>query len=113
MRLPNAAHAIIDDAKIRDYLLAPHHPLGAAKFRSLQRFGFTVEEWDLLRYALVRHARRGVAEPTDFSPYGVKFEVRGILHGTRGRLGAIVSVWMYRPDEPVPRFVTAYPGGRR
>ncbi len=113
MRLPNAIHAIVDESRIRHYLLAPHHPLGALKSRYFQRLGFTAEEWDLLPYALIRHARRGVAEPTDFSPYGIKFEVRGILHGTRGRLGPIVSVWVYRTDEYVPRFVTAYAGRRR
>ena len=113
MRLPNARHAIIDESKVRDYLLAPHHPNGAAKARFFLRLGFTADTADILRRSLAHHARHGAAEPTDFSPYGIKFEVRGILHGTRGQLGSIISVWMYRRDEYVPRFVTFYPRGRR
>ena len=35
MRLPGAQRAIIDAAKVRDYLLSPEHPVGRAKARLL------------------------------------------------------------------------------
>jgi len=45
--------------------------------------------------------------------YGRKYEIRAILKGPSGRASEVVSVWIIRAGEEVPRFVTAYPGGRR
>ncbi len=50
MFVPNAAHAVIADPKITDYLLK--HP-GKAKF--FLAFGFTLAQWQVLRDALLRH----------------------------------------------------------
>ena len=41
MLLPNAERALIDRAKIRDYLLSLHHPVGRFKARFFTSLGFT------------------------------------------------------------------------
>lgn len=43
------------------------------------------------------------------TPYGRKYVVRAILRGRDGRVVWLLSVWIVRRDEEVPRFVTAYP----
>ncbi len=110
MRLPNADRAIVDDAKVRDHLLSPEHPVGRGKARFFAALGFTRDGWPLLREALLALARGGEAEPGEATVFGQTYAIRGIVRGPGGRAGAVVTGWMVRRGEDVPRLVTAYPG---
>lgn len=46
MKLPNADLAIIEEAKVIDYLLNQKHRFGASKARFFAQFGFRPEKWD-------------------------------------------------------------------
>ena len=109
MRLPSAERAVVDPAKVRDYLLSPEHPVGRAKARFFAALGFHRGEWMVLRHALVAQAAAGEAEPGPATPYGRKYTGRGILQGPDGRSAPVVSVWIVLAGEHVPRLVTAYP----
>jgi hypothetical protein len=110
MRLPNAGRAVVDPAKVRDYLLSPDHPDGSSKARFFGALGFTREGWPRLRDALLAVAREGEAEPGTASVFGQKYVARGIIPGPDGRAAAVVTVWIVLRGDDVPRFVTAYPG---
>jgi len=56
--LPDAHLAVIDESKITHYLLASNHPAGRAKATVLERFGFRVADWQVLRDALLAHGAR-------------------------------------------------------
>jgi len=102
---------MIDPAKLRDYLLSREHPVGRFKVRFFESMGFTRSRWDLLESALREQHLGGDAQPTTPSECGQKYEIRAILVGPDGRGAPVVSVWIVRRDEDMPRFVTAYPGG--
>ena len=40
VRLPGAQGAIVDPAKVRDYMLSPSHPVGWSKARFLRSLGY-------------------------------------------------------------------------
>jgi len=42
MKLPNAERAVIDERKVREYLLSKSHPIGRFKATFLARAGFEV-----------------------------------------------------------------------
>ena len=107
--LPNAEKAVIDSAKIRDYLLSPSHPVGRFKANVFATLGYTQEDWLLLRDAILELARSGNSQEGQLSPYGRKFEVSGMLSGPSGRSASFVTVWIVRVGEEIPRFVTAIP----
>ena len=112
MRLPNADRAIIEESKLRDYLLSPEHPIGRHKARVFRRLGYSQTLWQKLEADLrAQHATQD-AEPGERSPYGQKFEIRAILTGPSGSSAEIISVWIIMAGEEVPRFVTAMPGGQ-
>jgi hypothetical protein len=111
MRLPNGERAIVDEAKVRNYLLSPEHPVGRFKATRFRRLGFNEANWQELQQALRRHAATGDASVDSTSTYGRKFRVRAMLQGPTGRSMSVISVWMVRSGEEVPRFVTAFPGG--
>ena len=48
VKLPNASLAIIDSAKLRDYLLSPAHPVGRFKAPFFAALGYAQEQWQQL-----------------------------------------------------------------
>jgi len=110
VRLPNADRAAVEDAKVRDYLLSPTHPVGRFKSVFFVALGFSADQWEILRDALLDLARVGDANPGQASPFGFKFEIRAILRGPSGRQANVVTVWMVSNGQDFPHFVTAFPG---
>lgn len=49
MKLPNHSEAVIDLAKLRDYVLNPEHPRGKHKARIFNRLGFDSGDAEELR----------------------------------------------------------------
>ena len=109
MRLPNADRAVVDDAKVRDYLLSPTHPVGRFKSVFFMALGFSAAQWESLREALLEIAQAD-ATAGQPSPFGLKFEIRANLRGPSGRQGDIVTIWMISNGQDFPHFITAYPG---
>lgn len=110
LKLPNAADAVIDGEKLRDYLLSPAHPIGrfkAAHFRSL---GYSQDNWAQLESDLREQHLPEDVNDTEESRYGVKYVIRANLKGPNGKMAELVSVWIVLTKENVPRFVTVYPG---
>jgi hypothetical protein len=110
VRLPNPERAVVDDAKVRDYLLSPSHPVGRFKSVFFVALGFAQSDWRVLRDALLELARTGDASPGQPSPFGLKFEVRATVQGPSGRRAEIVTVWLVPNAQDFAHFVTAFPG---
>ncbi len=60
MLLPNADQAVVEKAKITEYLLSLDHPDGRSKAEFFARFGFRRQHWEVLAEALRAH---GAAYP--------------------------------------------------
>jgi len=110
MRLPNAEQAVVHEAKVRNYLLSPTHPVGRFKATFFNALGFSIEQWPVLRDELLSLAHNALAKPGQPSPFGLKFEIRATVRGPSGRQADIVTVWMVDQGKNFPHFVTAYPG---
>lgn len=110
MKLPFAEHAVIEDAKLRDYLLSPIHPVGRYKCRFFLDIGYETSHLEVLRQDLMSLVETEDAQEGDQTRYGQKYVVRGILKAPSGMLAKIVTVWIVLHGERIPRFVTAYPG---
>src|SRR5437773_1038010 len=108
VKIPGFERAIIDAAKVRDYLLSPEHPVGRAKSQFFVQIGFERANWTVLRDQLLRLGA-GDAELGHRTPFGQKYVVRGTIHHPASA-SLVVAVWIVRNGEDFPRFVTAYPG---
>lgn len=107
MQLPNADHAFVEPAKVRDYLLSVTHPVGRFKAAVFIALGYSSELWDVLREDLLVIARTGAVSVGQPSLYGQKYEVDGSLLGPSGRSAKFRTVWIV--DQTSTRFVTAFP----
>jgi hypothetical protein len=70
MKLPNANSAIVDEAKVRDYLLSPEHPVGHFKARVFMAAGYRRQAWQRLREDLTALAATVDAELARTDEYG-------------------------------------------
>ena len=111
MRIPNPDRAVIEPAKLRDYLLSPTHPVGRFKAPFFVALGYSAAEWNRLEADL-----RGQHLPLEAAPaaptvYGQKYIIRATLVGPGGTSAGVVTVWVVRAGEDFARFVPAYPEG--
>ena len=107
--VPGSDQAIIDTAKVTGYLLSETHHVGRAKARFFKQFGFREDAPLELAQALLAHVRSCEVAHADASVYGTKYRVEGPVNSPDGRNPNIASVWMIRPAEMTPRFITAFP----
>jgi hypothetical protein len=109
MKLPGAPFVIVDEAKVRDYLLALRHPTGGSKAVAFHALGYRQNNWRRLRDDLVRLAREIDVDGGRSNAFGDLFVGVGALVSPSGRTFTIKSVWILRYGEARSRFVTAYP----
>ena len=107
MRLPNADHAIIPVAKLRDYLLDLGHEKGGSKARLFYALGYRRSRWQELESDLRSQVLMEDAIEISPSRHGRRWEIRAELRGPSGT-ATIVSGWIILWGEEIPRFVTAY-----
>jgi hypothetical protein len=109
MKLPNADLALVEQAKLCDYLLNPTHRFGASKARFFAEFGFTLEAWEVLAVALKKHGRDNEVAKMKETGFGPRYEVEGELEVPDGRQPRIRTVWQVDTGEIRPRLITAHP----
>jgi hypothetical protein len=102
MKLPEAERAVIEPAKSGTTFFRLHTPVGRFKAPFFASLGYTSANWRRLE-ADPRHMTiSGDAELGRDSPYGQKYEIRGILSGPTGRSAGVLTVWiiLFRGDVP-------------
>ncbi len=109
MKLPNPDRLRIDSEKVVAYLLSPSHPHGRGKASFFVRFGFCVEDWELLAEALRAHGTSRQVVKTVESPYGTRYAVEGPLESPDGRRPLVRTVWLVKKGQATARLITAYP----
>ncbi|HEX9272935.1 MAG TPA: hypothetical protein VGA01_12050 [Candidatus Binatia bacterium] len=113
MRLPNAEHAEITEAKIVKYLLSTSHRAGKSKAAFFMQFGFTAGQWEDLAGALKRHATHNEITAEEKTIFGTRYVIEGRLEAPDGTWLNVRSAWFVDNDGEIPRFVTAHPLRRR
>jgi hypothetical protein len=99
--------------KLHGYLLSTSHPIGRFKAAFFARLGYTSINWQAFDRALREQHLTKAARLMETTRHGRKFEIRAILKGPSGQSAVVLSAWMIRTADSVPRFVTAYPGEER
>jgi hypothetical protein len=109
--LPKVDKAIIEERKLRDYLLSPTHSIGRFKAAFFAQLGYTQGNWLRLEQDLRAQHLPQEAEEVGSSRHGEKYKIAAPLVGPTGKRVELISIWIIRRGEDRPRFVTAYPGG--
>jgi hypothetical protein len=70
LKLPGAERAVVEAAKLRDYLLADARPVGRFKAVFFLGLGYSQDEWQTLEADLLRHAVENESQPGESTAYG-------------------------------------------
>lgn len=109
MKLPEHEQAVIPERKITAYLLSLSHRDGRSKAAFFISFGFTLDDWQVLAAALLRHAADHEVVSTEATAFGTNYVVEGRLAAPDGRSPLVRVVWFIATDERIPTLATAYP----
>lgn len=109
MKLPNAANAGVPDRKLTSYLLDHAHPQNKGKAAFYEIVGFTKENSDDLRTALLSHVVDNEVAKFIDTDFGIRYVVEGWMRCPNGKQYPIRSVWFIANGEEIPKLVTAYP----
>jgi len=109
VNLPNYAQAVVPERKITEYLLSLTHRDGRSKATFFMSFGFTIDDWEELAAALLRHAAEHEVIVVEDTPFGTSYVVEGSLTTPDSRSPQVRVVWFIETGESIPRLVTAYP----
>ena len=112
MKLPNADKAIISSEKLRDYILSPIYPIGRFKAAFFKKLGYSAENWKILEQDLRNQILLEDVMKVKETQYAQKFIIKGFLTGPAKKTVQIITVWVIIKREDIPKFITAYPGGK-
>ena len=93
MKIPGGERPVIEEAKVRDYLLSPEHPVGRAKAQFFVPLGFERTNWSVLRDQLQQLASVD-AELGASTRFGQKYVVPSTIQGPSGRRASLVVGWI-------------------
>jgi len=108
VKLPNAAQAVVDLIKLRDYCLSSTHPRGRHKARVFaDALGINAGDAEYLRDVLLRAALMEDAMRTDQDEYGQRYQLDVVVTRS-GKTVIVRSAWIVLRHEDVPRLTTCY-----
>ena len=107
MKIPGGEIAIVDRQKLTGYCLNPEHPRGKHKARVFATLGFTAENADELRAALLMAAASRDAQPAASDQFGDRYVLEFEIDGPQGG-GIIKSTWIVRRGENAPRLTSCF-----
>ena len=109
MKLPNAVNAIIEEAKLVDYLLNSNHRRGGSKARLLISLGYSAQDWKRLDDDVrQQHLAADIVEQRD-TAWGQRYDIVAPLTGPTGDTVMFHSIWQIDLGSDQPRLITMYP----
>lgn len=109
MKLPNAPKAIVDEGKVKNYLLNINHRRGGAKAKLFQLFGYSSNKYQkLIEDIRTYHLDKDVTVITD-TIYGMRYEIKAELNTPSGKKLNVRSVWQIDIGNDIPRLITLIP----
>src|SRR5947209_20228691 len=94
MKLPDNKLAYIPKEKLTEYLLAETHPIGRFKAKFFKKFGFHINNAQLLEQALLAIAQSEEVVEIEESAYGTKYTIDGKIDTPSGFKVKLQTVWI-------------------
>ena len=106
--LPNADRAVVDLAKLRDYVLSPDHARGRHKARVFAGvLGLRPADAEWLRDRILEAVLDAPAVETITTPYGTLYQA-DLRLGTSSGSAVVRTAWIVRRGETFPRLTTCF-----
>lgn len=108
-KLPHAQDAVVDRAKLRDYVLSPDHEYGRHKARVfLSALGIDRDGWEYLRDQIAAGVIEAEVSEVRTGRYGLRYSVPMLIEGLNGQTHEITTGWIIEQEGATPRLTSAY-----
>ncbi len=108
-KLPQVRNAVIDPAKLRDYVLSPDHEHGRHKERVFRSaLGIDRDSWEYLRDQVAAGVIEAEVSEVRTGRYGVRYSVPILIEGLNGQTHEITTGWIIEQESAAPRLTSAY-----
>jgi hypothetical protein len=111
LKLPGADKAVVERAKIMDYLLNAEHPENGGKAKFFLGLGFKRNDWQSLAAAFRNAVVNQPVSKTMASSHGTKYIVDSRIETPSGKTPLVRTVWIIDIGLDTPRLVTVFPHG--
>jgi hypothetical protein len=101
--------AVVEEAKVRLYLLSAAHEDGQSKARFFMALGFSPPAWMLFRDGVLRHAETATRMRVLQTEWGTRVVAEGPIRGPTGREAEVRSIWQRWGSDSRFRLITVYP----
>ncbi len=109
MLIPNAANAVVDIRKLRDYCLNPNHDNGKHKARLFSSIlGMTVDDADDLRQILLEVITTQESQLQRRDEFGQRYTLDFTIEW-QDKSAVLRSGWIIEQDSEIPKLTTCYP----
>ena len=98
MKIPNYQNAVISEGKLAGYLLSASPAYGRHKAAFFNRFGFSVDAWEILAQALREHASEHEVLAIEDSPFGRRYIVERSVGGAGWEKATCTCDLVYRDE---------------
>ncbi len=109
MKLTDKYKLVIPDAKLKEYLLSPHHSRGKHKARIFSKLGISEEKFKLLEQLILKIASEREIESEREDKYGKIIVVSGFVSVIEDEQWKMKTVWIVEDFSNEARLITAYP----
>jgi hypothetical protein len=106
-RLPNADQAVVEERRLREYLLNLGHAAGESKARFFIAYGFASDAWELLQASLIVQGSANAITRSVETGWGTRHTVECHCPTPDKRNPCIRTIWQMEGD--APRLLTAIP----
>ena len=94
---------------MRDYCLGDASEKSRSRRKFFAALGFSAEEWQVLRDALMRQVMAAEVSEARVDEYGTTYRATGPISTPVGKNPVIDTFWIIRKDDPRPQFTSALP----
>lgn len=109
MNIPNSDRAVIEPAKLTEYLLNIEHKHGGAKAKLLLQCGYSLDNWQQLEIDIRKFHLAVDVNLIKETPYGIRYEIRANILTPSNRLLLVKTVWQIDRGTDFPRLITLVP----
>ena len=102
MKLPGSATALVEERKIRDFLMNTTHPNGVTKARFFKGRGYRGDDWKRLAEDLRQHGQRNDVVDVVDSPFGTRYAVEGPVRTPSDGSVSLITVRIIEKGSEAP-----------
>ncbi len=102
-----SSNLVIENTKLTRYLLVYQKKDDKSKY--LSQYGYTLDNWQLLKQAIIQSVEGQEIEEITETDWGKRFKIKSKWNSINGKSIKVITVWQQTEGEDIIKLITLYP----